>query len=100
MKKQKPNWDERNDVAVGAVVDDPGSSRMNKTGTWRTFKPVITDKCIACGTCAMMCPEGAIEVKEVNGKRRAVVNYDYCKGCMICFKVCPVKAINKERDEK
>ncbi len=73
----------------------PGTSLLNKTGSWRTFKPIITDKCTGCGICATYCPENAIEIKNVDGKKRAVINYDYCKGCLICFKECPFKAINK-----
>ena len=35
-------------VAKGAVVKEPGSTRKNKTGSWRTFKPVADkDKCIS-----------------------------------------------------
>lgn len=41
-----------------------------KTGTVRNrrghFYPELTDeeKCISCAICALMCPEGAIEVRE------------------------------------
>ena len=85
---------------IGGVADKPGSSRKNKTGSWRTFKPIITGKCIACGICVHYCPEACIEVKTVGGKKRAVVDYDYCKGCLICMGECPHKAIKSERDKK
>jgi len=86
-------------IIPGAVVTEPGSASKNKTGSWRTFKPIITDKCIACGICTQTCPEDCIELKTVKGKRTAVVGYDYCKGCLICMNVCPHNAINKELDE-
>ncbi len=73
----------------------PGTSLLNKTGSWRTFKPVVGDKCTGCGICAMYCPENAIEIKVVNGKKKAVIDYDYCKGCLICMKECPFKAIDR-----
>jgi len=73
------------------------STKENKTGSWKTFKPVVTDKCIGCGLCAKFCPEGCIEIKEFQGKKKAVINYDYCKGCLICMNQCPVKAIKKEK---
>jgi pyruvate ferredoxin oxidoreductase delta subunit len=85
-------------LSTGAVVDMPGSSRSNKTGSWRTFKPNVTDKCIACGICVQFCPEGCIEVRKTGGKKKAVINYDYCKGCLICVGQCPSKAIDSERE--
>jgi 2-oxoacid:acceptor oxidoreductase delta subunit (pyruvate/2-ketoisovalerate family) len=88
-----------NDVNMGGVVESPGSTRSNKTGSWRTFKPLITDRCTACGICEWYCPEGAIEIKEVNGKKRAVIDYDFCKGCMICVVECPQKVIKKEMNK-
>ena len=30
----------KNMKSIGAAVRDPGSTRRNKTGSWRTFKPV------------------------------------------------------------
>lgn len=84
----------------GGVVDKPGTSRRNKTGSWRTFKPIITDKCVACGICIQYCPEACIEIKPVKGRKRAVINYDFCKGCLICMGECPHNAIGKEMDKK
>jgi pyruvate ferredoxin oxidoreductase delta subunit len=89
----------------GAVADRPGSSRQNKTGSWRTFKPIVTDKCIACGICVQYCPEACIEVRPVKGSKarsgkKAVIDYEFCKGCLICLGECPSKAITSEREEK
>ena len=90
---------------LGAVADKPGSSRANKTGSWRTFKPVVNDKCIACGICVHYCPEACIEIKPVKGSKaksgkKAVINYDFCKGCLICMDECPHKAITSGREKK
>ncbi len=85
-------------LATGAVSDKPGSSRSNKTGSWRTFKPRVTDKCIACGICTQFCPEGCIKISKVKGKKKAVIDYDYCKGCLICVGQCPSKAIESGRE--
>jgi len=86
------------DVNPGAVVKEPGSSKKNKTGSWRTFRPVVTEKCTGCKICEWYCPDTAIKVKEIGGKRKAVVDYEYCKGCLICVGVCPQKAIEKEKE--
>ena len=72
----------------------PGESLQNKTGSWRTFKPVVSDKCVRCGMCVTFCPEIAIKL----GEKKAEINYDYCKGCGICSNVCPVKAIEMVRE--
>jgi len=82
----------------GAVILSPGSTKNYKTGEWRTFKPEIDQtKCIKCGQCWLNCPDAAI-YKDKDGKFQ--VNYDYCKGCLICAKVCPVKCIAYKVEEK
>ena len=40
-----------------------------------------------------MCPYGAIEMVEVNGKRKSKINEALCKGCGVCTAACPSKAI-------
>jgi len=83
-------------VEFGAVVKEPGSSKKNKTGSWRTFRPVVNiDKCIGCGVCEKFCPDSAIKVVD----KKAKVDYNFCKGCLICINECPVKAIEKEREK-
>ncbi|MFH1445340.1 MAG: 4Fe-4S binding protein [Nanoarchaeota archaeon] len=81
------------DIDKAGVVKKPGSAVKNRTGTWRSETPVVTDSCIGCKICEFYCPEGVIKV--VDGK--AKINLDYCKGCMICMEVCSVKAIEKKR---
>lgn len=84
------------------ITAKPGSTKKNKTGGWRTFKPKIDlEKCIGCGLCARICPEGIIEMKNnKEGKLKPEVDYDYCKGCGACAAECPVKAIIMELDKK
>ena len=85
-------------ISVGAVIEEPGSTIKNKTGGWRSFKPVIDQKkCIKCGTCWKFCPDNAVRKNE---KGEFEINYDYCKGCGICAKECPVKAIKMVKEEK
>lgn len=83
------------------VTSAPGSTTNNKTGSWRTFKPETDlDKCIGCGMCARVCPEGVVTMKKKGKKQIPVTDYDYCKGCGICAEECPVKCIKMELEKK
>ena len=54
---------------IGAVITEPGSSIKNKTGSWRSMRPIIDrDKCIKCGTCLEVCPEKFGAVMEFVGE--------------------------------
>ena len=53
---------------------------------------VISDECVACGTCAGECPVEAIS--EVDGKY--VIDADTCVECGTCAGVCPTEAIVEE----
>jgi pyruvate ferredoxin oxidoreductase delta subunit len=79
---------------VDYAVKRPSSEK--KTGSWRSFKPIVTSKCIGCGICVGVCPEECIKIDVSDGKRKAKIDYDYCKGCLICSISCPQKAIDKE----
>ena len=74
------------------IVAKPCSTIINKTGGWRTYKPNIDlEKCISCGTCERVCPEGCAKLlpNKKYDKLKPVINYDYCKGCGICAAECP-----------
>ncbi|MCD6229672.1 MAG: 4Fe-4S binding protein [Candidatus Diapherotrites archaeon] len=85
-------------VSIAGIISEPGNSTENKTGDWRTFRPVVDlKKCKKCGICAKFCPDSAITVSKEKG---AEIDYDYCKGCMICMHECPFNAITQEDEEK
>ncbi len=84
-------------ITTGAVITEPGSTKREKTGNWRSLRPVVDrEKCKGDGVCWLYCPDNAITI--IN--KKAVVDYDYCKGCGICAQVCPFKAIHMEKEEK
>lgn len=91
------SWKE---IPIGGNIEEPGSSKKFKTGSWRTFKPVWDkNKCIHCMICPVYCPDACIPVvKEKGQPKRKETNLDYCKGCGICADVCPVKCIKMEKD--
>ncbi len=56
---------------------------------------IDTDQCIGCGLCVEVCPFGAIELEEIEGKGyRAKSISASCKGCGLCAASCPKKAID------
>jgi len=63
-----------------------------RTGLWRTMRPVINyDKCSGCAwICSTYCPDGAINLR-ADGYPE--IDYEHCKGCLICVAQCPPHAI-------
>jgi ferredoxin len=50
---------------------------------------VITDECIACGSCESECPVEAIS----EGEAKNVIDAELCTDCGACANQCPVEAI-------
>ncbi|MBU4376983.1 MAG: 4Fe-4S binding protein [Candidatus Omnitrophica bacterium] len=73
------------------------STMYNKTGKWRSIRPVIDyQKCISCMICWKFCPDAAIRIVS----EKPQIALDYCKGCAICAEECPVKAIELQEEKK
>jgi formate hydrogenlyase subunit 6/NADH:ubiquinone oxidoreductase subunit I len=49
--------------------------------------------CISCGLCASDCPAKAIEMVNVEGKKRPLFHLDRCVFCYQCAEGCPRNAI-------
>jgi heterodisulfide reductase subunit A len=54
---------------------------------------VDEDLCSGCKICEYLCPYGAVEMKDKDGKPNAHVIEALCKGCGACGTACPTKAI-------
>ena len=52
---------------------------------------VITEDCIACGSCIDECPVDAISEGEIY-----VIDPEICTDCCTCAEVCPTEAIHPE----
>jgi len=88
------------DASVAAPdITRPASSEFAKTGTWRTHRPIIDyELCNRCSwVCSTLCPDSAIKVDADHTPR---IDYDHCKGCMVCVAVCPPHAIRVERERR
>lgn len=71
-----------------------------KNAGWRNMRPVIdAAACTGCLQCYMYCPDGT--VFKTQGEAPVAIDYDFCKGCGICAKMCAFGAIAMipERDE-
>ena len=55
-----------------------------------TMAYVISDDCVACGTCIDECPQGAISEGE-----KYSINPELCIDCGSCAGVCPSEAIHE-----
>jgi pyruvate ferredoxin oxidoreductase delta subunit len=96
-------------LTIGCVAP-PGGSLANKTGAWRSMRPVFKHAaCIGCRACELVCPEGCVSAdptkKHLCEKlKREVANFDfdpdYCKGCGMCAAECPVDDIDMIMEEK
>lgn len=86
----------------GPLVSKPGTSRQNKTGSWRTeLRPKFLQKnCIACKMCVAVCPEACVKG---DAKNTYTCDFTYCKGCGLCAAVCPkadIVMVKEEEKEK
>jgi 2-oxoacid:acceptor oxidoreductase delta subunit (pyruvate/2-ketoisovalerate family) len=74
----------------------PSLMLVNKTGGWRSSRPVIDEeRCTGCLICWKYCPDACIEPDE-----KPRIDLDYCKGCGLCAEECPFDAILMVREEK
>ncbi len=50
---------------------------------------VYKQDCVACGSCAKICPMSAIDVDGIS----ANINFEKCVGCGRCVEECPASVI-------
>jgi pyruvate ferredoxin oxidoreductase delta subunit len=96
-------------LTIGCVAP-PGGSLVNKTGAWRSMRPLFKHvTCNGCRGCELVCPEGCVfedparkHVLEKTKREIADRDFDpdYCKGCGMCATECPVQDIDMVREEK
>jgi pyruvate ferredoxin oxidoreductase gamma subunit len=79
-------------AAASPAIFAGATSVQVRTGLWRTLRPVIDlDLCKRCTwVCGSFCPDGVISV---NGDGYPLIDYDHCKGCLVCVVQCPPHAI-------
>ncbi len=100
------NWDWTKHP-LGGIIPEAGTAEDYPTGGWRSHRPIRDDEaCNDCLLCFIYCPDAAIEAE--NGHIGKII-LKHCKGCGICARECPRKAIemvdeveaeSRERGEK
>jgi len=55
------------------------------------------DLCIGCGLCARDCPSKAIEMVDVEEKKKPLFHLDLCIFCYQCAESCPRNAIKTSK---
>lgn len=79
--------------AAAPAIHAATTSVEVKTGLWRVLRPVLNvAHCNQCWwVCTQSCPDSAISVDAAG---IPVIDYDHCKGCLICVAQCPAHAIS------
>lgn len=92
---ERPRWvdlaPEEADLAAPAI-HAPATSEAVPTGLWRVVRPVVDlSRCRRCAwICSTLCPDGTISV---DAEGFPVIDYQHCKGCLVCASSCPAHAI-------
>lgn len=76
--------------------NNPKKSALRITGEFPTPGRYQIAYCSQCGTCAEVCPTGAISL--IDGAY--IIDQDTCIGCYVCVEACPNKAMFIHKDEK
>ena len=92
---EKPQWVDlpfENAGTSAPAIFAPATSEQVPTGLWRTVRPVIDyAHCHRCAwICSTLCPDSTISV---NAEGYPQIDYEHCKGCLICMANCPAHAI-------
>jgi len=88
---EPPHWiDLSSEPVPGAApaVHAAATSNRVPTGLWRTQRPILEkEHCHKCiWLCGSMCPDGVIAR---DGEGFPQIDYEHCKGCMVCVAQCP-----------
>lgn len=92
---RRPNWIklpfEDSRISAPAIYGEATSTEV-MTGLWRTMRPIIDySRCRRCWwVCSTFCPDGAISIDDQGYPQ---IDYDHCKGCMVCLAQCSSHAI-------
>ena len=97
----KPYLREKNPLSFNEIPETTAFEAgylVTKNSGWRNLRHVVNfQKCKGCLQCYLYCPDGVISRDKVNGKIQ--IDYDFCKGCGICSKICKFNSIKMEEEK-
>lgn len=72
---------------------------VTKNAGWRSVRPVVDpEACTKCLQCYLYCPDGTVYkargFSDVEDAFFIAIDYDFCKGCGICARICKFGAIS------
>ena len=74
----------------------PAGHLVEGCAAWRSVRPEIDHvTCTRCKRCWLVCPEGAMQ-QAAGG--RFTVDLEFCKGCGVCARECPRKALRMTKE--
>ncbi|WP_448202531.1 4Fe-4S binding protein [Azospirillum sp. sgz302134] len=79
----------------GRLLPEPAAARLADTQPWPWVPSIDSSVCEGCGSCARLCPTGAIRLTEDPPAFRIIA--EDCTGCRLCVDVCRPGALILER---
>jgi len=78
---------------AGPTIRHRGSAALRPTGNWRTERPSSISANASAVFFVIYTARSALRLDAENFPH---VDYDHCKGCMICYEECPTDAISRK----
>lgn len=92
---------------IGGILPTAGSTvHKDVSASRQGFLPVFQpEACVHCAICDLLCPDFCFvwaptgeTVAGYPAQRLMGIDYQYCKGCMLCVQECPTGALTRERE--